>query len=51
MTRDAAPLDAAQLGAYFALTEVGSLLGHAVEQHLRVDGEIIARQNPEPAGR
>jgi DNA-binding MarR family transcriptional regulator len=34
------PLDAAQLGAYFALMEVSSLLQHAVEQQLRADGDL-----------
>ena len=37
---DAAPLDADQLAAYFALMEVSSLLQHAVEQQLRTDGGI-----------
>ena len=42
----------AQLAAYFALTEVSSLLGHAVEQQLKTDGglttpqfQILARLN------
>jgi DNA-binding MarR family transcriptional regulator len=42
----------AQLAAYFALTEVSSLLEHAVEQQLRTDGglttpqfQILARLN------
>jgi DNA-binding MarR family transcriptional regulator len=34
------PLDAAQLGGFFALMEVSSLLQHAVEQHLRADGDL-----------
>jgi DNA-binding MarR family transcriptional regulator len=34
------PLDAAQLGAFFALMEVSSLLQHAVEQHLRAGGDL-----------
>ena len=33
-------LDAAQLGAYFALIEVTSLLRHAVEQQLREAGDL-----------
>lgn len=51
------PLDAQQLGAYFALMEVSSLLAHAVEQHLRTDGDlsyvqfqILVRLNDSPAG-
>ena len=55
---DAAPLDAEQLAAYFALMEVSSLLQHAVEQQLRVDGnlsnpqfQILARLNGSPSGR
>lgn len=46
------PLAPAQLAAYFALTEVASLLQHAVEQQLRTDGglttpqfQILARLN------
>jgi DNA-binding MarR family transcriptional regulator len=35
-----AALDPLQLAAYFALVEVSSLLKHAVERHLRVDGGI-----------
>jgi DNA-binding MarR family transcriptional regulator len=35
-----AALDPQQLAAYFALVEVSSLLKHAVERHLRVDGNI-----------
>jgi len=34
------PLDAAQLGAYFALMEVAGLLRHAVEQQLREAGDL-----------
>jgi DNA-binding MarR family transcriptional regulator len=48
-------LDPQQLGAYFALMEVSSILRHAVEQHLRTDGdlsyvqfEILARLNASP---
>jgi DNA-binding MarR family transcriptional regulator len=33
-------LDPQQLGAYFVLMEVSSILRHAVEQHLRVDGGL-----------
>jgi DNA-binding MarR family transcriptional regulator len=33
-------LEPRQLAAYFALVEVSSLLKHAVERHLRVDGRI-----------
>lgn len=57
MTSDAAPLDAEQLGAYFALMEVSSLLQHAVERHLRAEGDlswvqfqILARLTDAPAG-
>jgi hypothetical protein len=32
--------DAAQLGAYFALTEMAGLLRHAVEQQLRDAGDL-----------
>ena len=55
---DATPLDPEQLAAYFALTEVSSLLQHAVEQQLRVDGnlsnvqfQVLARLNTSPTGR
>src|SRR5213592_2708653 len=34
------PLDADQLGAYFALMEVAWLLRHAVEQQLREEGDL-----------
>ena len=51
-------LDAEQLAAYFALMEVGSLLRHAVEGHLRAEGglsyvqfEILARLVDAPSGR
>jgi DNA-binding MarR family transcriptional regulator len=38
---DPAPgLDSEQLGAYFALMEVSSLLHYAVEEHLRADGDL-----------
>jgi DNA-binding MarR family transcriptional regulator len=50
-------LDPRQLGAYFALVEVSSLLMHAVEQHLRAEGglsyvqfQILARLTDSPAG-
>jgi DNA-binding MarR family transcriptional regulator len=50
-------LDPQQLNAYFALMEASSLLRHAVEQHLRVDGDlsyvqfqILARLNDSPTG-
>jgi DNA-binding MarR family transcriptional regulator len=33
-------LNSEQLGAYFALTEVSSLLQYAVDEHLRADGDI-----------
>lgn len=33
-------LDAAEIGAYFALIEVGSLVRHAVEQQLRDAGDL-----------
>lgn len=59
MTYDAvAPPDAEQLGAYFALMEVSSLLQHAVEQHLRADGDlshvqfqVLVRLADAPGGR
>jgi DNA-binding MarR family transcriptional regulator len=35
-----APLDAVELGAYFALIEVAGLLRHTVEQQLREAGEL-----------
>ncbi|MET0492337.1 MAG: MarR family transcriptional regulator [Actinoplanes sp.] len=40
----AQPLDAEQLTAYLALTEVSSLLEHAVEQQLRADGGLSVPQ-------
>ena len=50
-------LDAEQLAAYFALMDVGSLLRHAVEGHLRTEGglsyvqfEILARLADTPSG-
>jgi DNA-binding MarR family transcriptional regulator len=55
---EATPLDAEQLRAYLTLKEVSSLLEHAVEQQLRVDGGltgpqfgILARLNDAPGGR
>ncbi|PRY35589.1 MarR family winged helix-turn-helix transcriptional regulator [Umezawaea tangerina] len=57
MTDDAPPLDAEQLGAYFALMEVSSLVQHAVEQQLRASGDlswvqfsILARLADTPGG-
>jgi len=54
---DAAPLDDTQLGAYFSLIEVGSLLRHAVEQQLRDAGDLayvqfqlLARLGDAPTG-
>jgi DNA-binding MarR family transcriptional regulator len=51
-------LNAEQLGTYFALMEVSSLLQHAVEEHLRADGDlsyvqfqILARLVDAPEGR
>ena len=53
-----AGLNSAQLGAYFALMEVSSLLQYAVDEHLRADGdlsyvqfEILARLVDAPHGR
>lgn len=50
-------LDATQLGAYFALIEVSSLLRHAVEQQLRDAGDLsyvqfqlLARLGDSPSG-
>ena len=37
---DVPALDAAQLDAYFALTEAVSLLQHSVEQQLRAEGDL-----------
>ena len=55
---DAPPsLDSDQLGAYFALIEVSSLLRHAVEQQLREAGDLsyvqfqlLARLGDSPTG-
>lgn len=50
-------LDPVQLGAYFALIEVSSLLRHAVDQQLREAGDLsyvqfqlLARLGDEPTG-
>jgi DNA-binding MarR family transcriptional regulator len=50
-------LDPQQLSAYFALMEVSTVLRHAVEQHLRADGDlsyvqfqILARLDDAPSG-
>jgi DNA-binding MarR family transcriptional regulator len=50
-------LDAQQLRAYFTLMDVSSILRHAVEQHLRADGDlsyvqfqILARLTDSPDG-
>src|SRR3954469_7981996 len=50
-------LNAAELGAYFALIEVSSLLRHAIEQQLRDAGDLsyvqfqlLARLGDEPTG-
>lgn len=40
MAADTPPLDPAELGAYFALIEVSSLLRHAVEQQLKETGDL-----------
>ncbi|MDO9408839.1 MarR family winged helix-turn-helix transcriptional regulator [Patulibacter sp.] len=54
---DPPTLDPAQLGAYFALIDVVSLLRHQVEQQLRDDGDLsfvqfqlLARLGDAPAG-
>ena len=51
-------LNAEQLGTYFALMEVSSLLQYAVDEHLRADGDlsyvqfqILARLVDVPGGR
>jgi DNA-binding MarR family transcriptional regulator len=56
---DATPgLSSEQLGAYFALMEVSSLLQYAVDEHLRAEGDlsyvqfqILARLVDSPEGR
>ena len=57
MTGPAPALDPTQLGAYFALIEVSSLLRHAVEQQLQDAGDLsyvqfqlLARQGDSPEG-
>lgn len=40
MTQTPAPLSPTQLAAYFAFTEVGSLVRHAVEKQLRDAGDL-----------
>ncbi|MEJ3658491.1 MarR family winged helix-turn-helix transcriptional regulator [Actinomycetes bacterium KLBMP 9759] len=40
MSDAAPPLDAVELGAYFALIEVADLLRHTVEQQLREEGDL-----------
>ncbi|MBJ7289070.1 MarR family transcriptional regulator [Williamsia sp.] len=40
MADELTPLDATQLGAYFALMDVAGLLRHAVEQQLRDVGDL-----------
>jgi DNA-binding MarR family transcriptional regulator len=58
MSEAASGLNAEQLGAYFALVEVSSLLQYAVDEHLRVDGDLsyvqfqlLARLVDAPGGR
>jgi DNA-binding MarR family transcriptional regulator len=55
---ETADLDPAELGAYFVLMEVSSLLEHAVDQQLRAEGDItnvqfaiLMRLLGAPAGR
>jgi DNA-binding MarR family transcriptional regulator len=57
MSEKPAALDPAELGAYFALIEVSSLLKHAVEQQLRDAGglsyvqfQLLARLGDSPSG-
>jgi DNA-binding MarR family transcriptional regulator len=57
MPDDLHSLDARQLGAYFALMEVSSVLRHAVEQQLRASGDLsyvqfqlLARLDDAPTG-
>src|SRR6478609_7322941 len=57
MAADTPPLDPTELGAYFALIEVSSLLRHAVEQQLREAGDLsyvqfqlLARLGDSPDG-
>jgi DNA-binding MarR family transcriptional regulator len=57
--REVAPgLSVEQLGAYFALVEVSSLLQYAVDEHLRIDGDlsyvqfqVLARLVDAPGGK
>ena len=58
MTDAPPPLDPAELGAYFALIEVSSLLKHTVEQQLKEAGglsyvqfQLLARLGDAPGGR
>ncbi|ARC57874.1 HTH-type transcriptional regulator MhqR [Frondihabitans sp. 762G35] len=58
MTDAPTPLSSKQLEAYFALTEVSSLLRHSVEKQLRDDGglsyvqfHVLARLGDDPDGR
>jgi DNA-binding MarR family transcriptional regulator len=58
MDDPAGGLNSEQLGAYFALMEVSGLLQHAVDEHLRADGDlsyvqfqILARLVDAPQGR
>ena len=58
MSNPAPGLNSEQLGAYFALMEVSSLLQYAVDEHLRADGDlsyvqfqILARLVDAPEGR
>ena len=58
MSDPARGLNSEQLGAYFALMEVSSLLQYAVDEHLRADGDlswvqfqILARLVDAPEGR
>lgn len=57
MSESPRSLDQTELGAYFALIEVSSLLRHAVEQQLREAGDLsyvqfqlLARLGDSPAG-
>ncbi|PSL38225.1 DNA-binding MarR family transcriptional regulator [Labedella gwakjiensis] len=57
MADDATPLDPAELGVYFSLIEVSSLLRHAVEQQLKEAGglsyvqfQLLARLGDAPGG-
>ncbi|QIZ97426.1 MarR family winged helix-turn-helix transcriptional regulator [Leifsonia sp. PS1209] len=57
MSQSPRSLDQTELGAYFALIEVSSLLRHAVEQQLREAGDLsyvqfqlLARLGDSPAG-